>query len=237
MSAHDDALEAWLQEQGAASAADLAAYRAAEGVLRGASPLRREFCPSREDLVAPQRVLGQTLSAARERHLAACPLCRDDLADHAALTALAPSGGALLLARLSLALEAGRDLLRLVESSLSPAAPVALAPARGGEAAAAGLAQRAAWGAGELRFEWAPVRGAVDLAVAASAEGPRPFRVDLFPPDGGGLIESRSSDDEGVARLSGLAPGEYLLRVCGPHEGGPVLEVELELGSPGPGSA
>ena len=232
----DEDLERWIQAE-SPPREDLAAFRASEALLHRASPLHRAACPSPAELIAPPEELGVTLSAARQRHLAACPLCADDLADYEVYQQLEASPlaqvGAALQGKLVLALDAARAVLRLLESSLPSAEGLALAPARGGEGAAPTLVQRGAFGEGSLELEWAAARGAVDLRVRVDEGAPRPYRVDLHGggPAPGGLLESRSCDESGQVHLAGLTPGHYWLRVQGPHDRSPALELALELGA------
>lgn len=232
----DEDLERWIQAE-SPPPEELAAYRASETLLRNASPLNRSACPSPAELIALPEELGVTLSAARQRHLAACPLCADDLADYEVYQQIEASPLAQVVAalqgKLVLALDAAQSALRLLESSLPSAEGLALAPVRGGEGAAPTLIQRGTFGQGSLELEWAAARGTVDLRVRVDEAAPRPYRVDLHAGGEapGGLLESRSCDESGQVHLAGLTPGHYWLRVQGPHDRSPALELALELGS------
>ncbi|HBP23189.1 MAG TPA: hypothetical protein DEA08_36125 [Planctomycetes bacterium] len=234
----DEDLERWLEAEGPPPE-DLAAFRASEALLQRASPLNRASCPSPAELIAAPEELGVTLSAARQRHLAACPLCADDLADYEVYQQIEASPlaqvAAALQGKLVLALDAAQAVLRLLESSLPSAEGLTLAPVRGGEGAAPTLVQRGTFGQGSLELEWAAARGTVDLRIQVDGQAPRPYRVDLHAggEEPGGLLESRSCDESGQVHLAGLTPGSYWLRVQGPHDRSPALELALELGSVG----
>lgn len=219
-------MEAWLEAQ-RPSPEESAAYREVEQLLAGASPLERRYCPSREDLILPEAELGVTLSAARAKHLGACPLCQSDLADYRALAELAPEPAwAGLKASLTLLWNEAAGALQQIQSGLAPSAVPALA-LRGEEVAAA-LAQTAVFEAGTLRLTWALGAEGVDLLCESEEPAPKNYRVDLSE-GSGGLVESRSADGSGRVRILGLRPGTYLLRAFVPEASDPALELSLQL--------
>jgi hypothetical protein len=230
MSQHDD-VNGHLAE---ASDEDAAAYRVSLRVLRAASPLNRKACPS------PQALIGDDLpregAARRDAHVAACPACREDLADFAAVeTEPAPSGAlalagsvaAAVQAKLVLGLSLADKALQLIESTLTPLPAPALAPARG-DAAGAGLAMAIPFVEGTLELEWALTGEGASLACRATGGAPLVHRVVLADPSGA-ILESRTADEQGVTRLSAVPPGDYLLRAYAPRSADPALQVELSL--------
>ncbi len=217
-----------------ASAEDRAAYRVAAQVLKNASPLQRATCPSSADLIASPEALGER-AAERDAHVAACPACRDDLADFSVLeTEPAPSlatATAAICGRIVLGLrqaaEAVSRQLELIESTLDLSPAPALAPARGATETA-GLSARIPLHAGHLRLEWGPGAAGIDLKASAEGGAPSNYRLVLANP-GGGTLESQTSGDDGVARISGITPGSYSLRVYAPQTQTPAIDLELEL--------
>ena len=217
-----------------ASEADRTAYRVAARVLKSASPLQRATCPPTADLIASPEELGERASR-RDAHVAACPACRDDLADFRVLDAEpAPSlaaTAAAIYGRIVLGLSQGVDAisrqLDLIESTLDLSPVPALGVARGA-AKATGLESRIPLGEGHLRFEWGAGRGGIDLRATTEGDAPTTYRLVLGRP-GGGTLESRTSGENGVAQISGIAPGSYALRVYAPHPQAPAIELELEL--------
>ncbi len=215
----------------AACRARLAAYRSAAQLLAEASPAGRAYCPPRAALIDASLSGEQALG--RDRHLAACPLCAEDLADLRALE-VEPAPGALetVRGRVVLALEAvTRRALQLLEATLPPVPTPALAPARGEGAGSDGgppVAVQAVFGDGALELTWSAARGAVDLRAVARGAAPRPYRLELRDAAGAPL-ESRASDEQGAVSLTDLEPGCYRLAAFGPQRAQPELEVELEL--------
>lgn len=212
---------------------EVAAYRTVARVLKAASPLNRATCPGREDLIASKASLGSERASARQTHLDACPLCREDLHDLAALTgepapSLLAAATAAVRAKVVLALDLAGHALELIESTLTPAPPPALAAARGEGRALEGLALRAPFGEGDLELQWIYARGAVDLLVQALGDAPKSYRLTLRRP-GGGIYESRTSDEGGVTRLSGLEPATYALGIYPPQARHPEIQLELDL--------
>lgn len=244
MSEHpDDAALLSLSESGGTSAhlagcaacrARVEAARAAAGWLRGAAPGTRAFCPPRP-LLATREELDPRQRARLDAHAAACPACRAELADLAALLEPpAPSHvGVLetLRLRLVLTLDAARRGLELLESQLLPLPVPALVPVRGGEAGpAAGVGALAPFGGGALELLWVTGADGIDLQARASGAAPKSFRLELGPQDDPAAVwESRSADPAGVVRLDALAPGAYWLRAYVPQEATPGLEIALEL--------
>lgn len=207
----------------------LALYRGAARLVREAAPSSRAYCPSRAELSAED--LAPPRAAARARHLAACPLCAEDLADWRALEAapapslLAPTLGG----RVVLLLDAAARALRLLEASFPPLPSATPALVRGEAPAAASAAGvRAPFGEGALELSWTAAGAGVHLRARAAEGAPVPYRVELRDPDGAPL-ESRASDEAGVVSLSDLAPGAYRLLAYGPQRSEPELELELEL--------
>ena len=222
----NDPMEAWLAAKQPAES-EAAAYRQVEQLLAGASPLERSYCPSREDLVLPDAKLGVTLSAARAKHLSACPLCQSDVADFRALVELAPEPAWVgLKATLTLLWDQASGALQHIQSGLAPAAAPALA-LRGEEVADA-LAQTAVFEAGTLRLTWALGAEGVDLLCESEHPAPKNYRVDLSE-GSGGLVESRSADAAGHVRILGLRPGSYVLKAFVPEASSPALELSLQL--------
>lgn len=217
-----------------ASDEDRAAYRVAARVLKSASPLARATCPPGADLIASPEELGAR-APLRDAHVAACPACRDDLADFRVLEAEpAPSLAAATAAiggRIVLALRQGLNAisrqLELIESTLDLNPAPALAVARGGTQGA-GLAARIPLETGHLRLEWGAGTVGIDLRAATEGDAPSTYRLVLGHPDGG-TLESRTSGEDGVARISGIAPGIYALRVYAPQTQAPSIDLELEL--------
>lgn len=250
MSEHpDDAALLALSESGGTSAhlagcaacrARVEAARAAASWVRGAAPGTRAFCPPRP-LLATREELDPGQRARLDAHAAACPACRAELADFAALLAPAPStpaptGAGLLETlrlRLVLSLDAARRGLELLESQLLPLPVPALVPVRGGEAGptpAAGVGALAPFGGGALELLWVTGADGIDLQARASGAAPKSFRLELGPQDDPAAVwESRSADEGGVVRLDGLAPGAYWLRAYVPQEANPGLELAVEL--------
>lgn len=219
-----DPLQDWIEAE-QPPAEQRAAYAQLERLLREASPLSRRGCPPRADLIATPAELGASLSAARERHLTACPLCRSDLADFQVLSEEPAEAWSTARARLRLWWDQAAQALRQTGAGWAPAwAPV---PALRSEEAPQSLAQRVALEQGELVLTWA--RGESGLDLLCAAEGlPGGYRLDLSA--GGALVESRSADEGGRVRILGLAPGIYRLSATLPGAQTPALEVELELG-------
>lgn len=222
----NDPMEAWLAAQQPAES-ETSAYRQVEQLLAGASPLERRYCPSREDLVLPEAKLGVTLSAARAKHLTACPLCQSDLADFQALVELAPEPAWVgLKATLTLLWNEAAGALQQIQSGLAPTPAPALA-LRGDDVASA-LSQTAVFEAGTLRLTWALGAGGVDLLCESEEPAPTNYRVDLSE-GAGGLVESRSADAAGQVRVLGLRPGSYVLKAFVPEASRPALELSLQL--------
>ncbi len=174
----------------------LRAYQQTAALLESYAPASRNLCPPR----------GETVPRA---HLDACPLCREDLADLAALDA--PP-------RAVLAVRLARGLVELVENALGellPAPEPALA--RGGAAGAAVAVRRDLGGGATLEVSLAPGREGVDVLVRVTG-APR-FRAELAR--AGRLVEGRESDErqrgavaeDGRVLFDGVAPGEYELVV------------------------
>jgi len=219
--------------------AEWEAFHKVAEYLASASPLARTFCPT-----PPVLVKRESLDfAQRDRldaHLEACPACREDLADLKALTVEpAPDLLTTLKAKLVLGLTAASQALQILETNLGLGSSPALAPARGAVSAEAGPAVVCVpFGAGELELSWVAARGEVDLQARAIGGAPLAFRVALAPKgaeeaagegEGAGVWESRSSDEQGVVALSGLAGGDYTLSAYGPQRRLPDIEVELSL--------
>ena len=217
-----------------ACGARVEAARAAAAWVAGAAPAGRGFCPPRP-LLAGREELAPAERRRLDAHAAACPACRSELADLAALlTEPVPAQPGLLTTlrlRAVLLLDAARRGLELVEGSLLPAPVPALVPVRGGPAGQGGaLGSLAPLGGGALQLTWVSGPEGVDLLCRAEGGAPRSFRLELGPADDPGAVwESRSADPQGAVRLSGLAPGRYLLRAYVPQEARPGLELELEL--------
>lgn len=229
-------------------AARLADFRAAAAALACAAPATRRWCPPREalgDLVdGIARSVGEPLAAwtpaAVQRHLGACPTCREDARDLRALleAPAAPLTGR-VAARVVLAIRraaadvraAGAAALDLLETTLAPRPAPALLPVRGGEGQAAPVVVGAPFGGGELEVTLAFARGAVDLRARTTGVAPRSWRLAVSSRrgDAAELLESRSADEHGVVVVAGLEPGRYLLEAFGPQRREPDLAVDVEL--------
>ena len=175
-------------------------YRRVAALIESYAPASRNLCPPR----------GEPVNRA---HLDACPLCREDLADLAALEA--PP-------RVALAVRFARGLVELVENALGELLP---APepvlARGGAASATVAVRRELEAGVTLEVALAPGREGVDVLVRVT--GAARFRAELARD--GRLVEGRESD-EGRVLFDGVAPGEYELVV---HRPG-ATPVEVVLG-------
>lgn len=213
------------------------AYREAARVLRGAAPAARRWCPPRGELVLAAAELGRERAGRRDAHVAACPLCRDDLRDLGALEAEpSPSLVARLRATLRLVVDEAARAVRVIDASLPGAPAPALAPVRG--AGADPLAVVAApFGDGSLEVAWVAAGRGADLRTRATGGAPTEYRVDLGPappdpdaPDAEPEVwESRASDPAGAVALAGLEPGRYRLAVYAPSQREPALEVVVDL--------
>jgi len=178
-------------------------------LLESYAPASRNLCPDRHMLADRGKAL--------EAHLAACPLCREDLLDLAVLEA-AP--------RFVLAVKFARGLVELVENALGELLPrVEPALARGGAAASAVVVRRDLGGGAVLEVALAPGREGVDVLVTLA--GAARFRVELVR--AGKILEGRESE-EGRVLLDGVAPGDYELLVHG--AGAQPVEVRLGVMSP-----
>jgi hypothetical protein len=217
-----------------ASGDEATAYRVALRVLRAASPLNRKTCPTPAELTATDLV-GDT-GRRRDAHVAACPACRDDLRDfsvlqeepaQSAVAALVSAAVVAIRGKIVLGLAMAEKTLQLLESTLAPAPTPVLAPARG-EAATAGLAMAIPFHEGTLELQWAFGGAGATLCCKALGEAPRVYRV-VLANLAGAALESRTADEDGLARFADVTPGGYLLRAYGPQSADPSLEVELDL--------
>ncbi|RMG08837.1 MAG: hypothetical protein D6731_20955 [Planctomycetota bacterium] len=233
MNGHDDGLREQLD---AAGEEERRAYREAARILAAASPLARATCPSAEDLLADPGELGAERAQARERHLAACPACRDDLRDFEALAAVAPAvapaaARAVAAVRqvLVVGLDAAARALQVLESSLAPAPEPVLPAVRAREVAPQpALTRRAPFGAGVLELRLQRTARGVDLEARAAEGAPPGYRLLLRGREGEPL-EVRAADAEGVVRLGALGEGAYELEVEPAEAEVPPLRVALEL--------
>ncbi len=215
------------------------AYVGTAGLLQSASPLSRAYCPSRDELIAREAELTPGRVVARHRHMAACPLCREDLRDFRVLEAepaptlaeAAASVAEVVKAKVVLGLDLAARTLKLLESTLAPQPVPALAPVRGA-GGSTGVVLRVPFGEGELEISWVAARGGVDLQTRALGGAPRTYRIALLPEEGSsGVWESRTADEAGVAGISGIEPGSHGLAAYGPQSRDPDVEISLSLNS------
>jgi hypothetical protein len=184
----------------------LALARRTAALLASYSPLSRNLCPPRAQLVERPNAFAA--------HTALCPLCREDLQDLAALEA--PP-------RPSLVVAWAKGALELLESTFQGRlASPAPALARGGEAQASVFLRQPLAPAGALEVALAPGREGVDVLVRL--EGATRFRVELVR--AGKVLEGREAE-EGRVLLDGVAPGAYELVLHRPGER--AVDVRLEV--------
>ncbi|HZV03432.1 MAG TPA: hypothetical protein VFF73_42400 [Planctomycetota bacterium] len=174
------------------------------GLLEKFAPASRNLCPPRAELAAGGRLVAA--------HVALCPLCRDDLADLAALET--PS-------RLVLAVRLVRGMIEVVENALGELVP-GPAPvfARGGEGGHAVLVHRDLGAGAVLEVALAPGREGTDVLVTL----PGRFRVELAR--NGRVLEGREAH-EGRVLLDGVSPGSYELSVIRSGEESVNLALEI----------
>jgi len=240
MAEHDPLLETTADlgpEAPSATPEELLAFQASARLLANASPLSRAYCPSPQELIATDKALGGEKADRRQNHIAACPLCRDDLADYRALQVIPEPALSALKGKIVLGLRAAKEAvaqaLELIETTLTPVAgnPVAV---RGAAEAVAPVVLQVPFGEGELELTWQGDAEGIDLQVRAIGRAPIAYRLALAPraEDEGwsaGVWENRTADDSGRASVGGLAAGEYVLTVYGPQRRQPDVEVELTL--------
>jgi hypothetical protein len=196
----------------------IAGYGATLSVLERFSPLGRRLCPEPTLLAASvDGTLARGESAALDRHLAACPLCREDRADLEAL--LQPGPLAVLVRWLE-------GKLTLVENTLGALAPSPAPVLARGEAGRETIVIARELPGARLEVALVPARAGVDAQVSLrSASGALPrFRVELAR--GGALVEGREGAT-GTVVLDGLTVGRWELVVF--PEAGPACEIALEI--------
>ena len=192
-----------------------------ERALQRLSPLSRELCPPREDLAR------DPLPAGLRRHVQACPGCRDDLRDLAALLVAdpAPTG---LAGRLALWIDRAKRLVEVLDpGGLLPAPAPAPIPVRGDGSGGQGGASLIPFGDGALKLTYVPSAAGLDLELRAEGAAPAEFRA-LVGPVGEPAWEGRTAE-AGALRIEGLAPGTYGLQVLAPGSRDPDVELTLDL--------
>ncbi|MCA8926330.1 MAG: hypothetical protein KDD82_31270 [Planctomycetes bacterium] len=192
-----------------------------ERALERLSPLARQLCPPREELAR------DPLPAELRRHVQACPGCRDDLRDLAALLVgdPAPVG---LVTRIRLWIDRARRLVEELDpGGLLPAPPPLAVAVRGEGPPAQGAARLIPFGGGALKLSYMPTPAGIDLELSAQGGAPAEFRA-LLGPSGKPAWEGRTALD-GALRITGLEPGTYGLQVLAPGSRDPDVELTLEL--------